>query len=124
MSATPAQTGSGVADIQVLSVPPAKLRQHAESNACGVAVLPKGELALAAGTAYDAVVSLVVDAVERRFYEEVLHRAYARMLEAAAGARAAQRAAPAGDGDAGVAAQGPAEQQAERQAETQAEQPQ
>jgi hypothetical protein len=97
------QSEQGVSQVAVLSVPPATLAAHAETNGCGVAVLPRGEVALPRGADYAAAVARVVDAVERRHYEEVLHRAYARLLDKAAAAAAA-----GGGGAAACAASGAA----------------
>lgn len=72
--------------IQTITVPPEQLRKHGEANGCGVAALPPGALHLPPGASYEAAVQLVVEAVERSFYEQLL---------AAAGSAAGSAAAKA-----------------------------
>lgn len=115
------QTEQGVSEVAVLSVPPATLAAHAETNGCAVAVLPRGELALPRGADYAAAVARVVDAVERRHYEEVLHRAYAQLLDKAAAAAAAGAASGAAAAVPEVEAQ-PAQKPAQQEEQQQQQQ--
>lgn len=61
--------------VQIVSVPPAQLAQHAATNGCAVAALPAGALSLPPGTSYDGAVAAVVSAVERQFYQQLAHAA-------------------------------------------------
>lgn len=71
-------SASGAVDIQILTVPPTQLRQHAAASACGVAALPAGALRLPPGASYDAAVEAVVAAVETQFYQQLLAAAAAQ----------------------------------------------
>lgn len=66
------QSPSSPTAVQTISVPPEQLRKHAEANDCGVAALPAGALKLPPGTPYDDAVTLLVEAVERQWFEQLL----------------------------------------------------
>ena len=66
------QAGTGAVEVEVLSVAPPALAQHAAANGCSVAALPPGEMArLPPGTGYDAAVAALVEAVEAQFMRQL-----------------------------------------------------
>ena len=65
---------SGSASVQMLSVPPSQLAQHATANGCSVAALLPGELRLPPGASYEQTVEALVAAVERQYRGQQLAR--------------------------------------------------